>query len=62
MYLAASAALLGNEGQARNAVDKLLEQMPKLTADHMRNRTMLRQTDDVNHLIKGLVAAGVPKS
>lgn len=60
IYLAASAGLLGKLNEARIAGQRVLELLPGLTLEEMRKRTMLRRERDVDLLLRGLHAAGIP--
>lgn len=60
IYIAASAALNDEMKQAQKAIARLLDLLPGLTCKKMRDRILLHRSEDIDHLIGGLVAAGLP--
>lgn len=60
LYLTAGSALLDKKAEAQAAAQRIQEIIPNFSIAMMRERSMLRRPEDIDHLARGLSLAGIP--
>ncbi len=61
LILAAGAAHLGRDGEARLAAEEILRLVPRLTLKGIRKNPMFTEPADIERLVAGLRKAGLPE-